>query len=380
MSKIQISRFMLRFICAAALTTGASAVPGNSQAQQPYHIIAKWKIGGDSEWDYLHIDQASQRLYVSHGAKVEVLDAKTGKIIGSIDGLKRCHGIAIDGAGKYGYISDSSGVVIFDTSTFAKVKTIPLDFGPDGIIYEPVTKTVWTFNGRGDNANVTAVDTAAQTLAGTIPLSKGRLESTAVDGKGHIFGNLGGDIVRIDAKTRQIDAQWKTGGEDGSGLAYDTDGNRIFQACDGKKMFVVNAEGGKVLGSSEIGDRPDGAGYSAKYHLAFASTGDGFLTVVDANASGFPVIEKLATQSGARTMDYDPTTDRIYTISADRDPNSKMPSGPPGQPQGQGQGQSGPGGQSAPGGSGGPEQQGPGGQNRTSQYVAGTFNVVVIGR
>lgn len=374
MPKIRMFRFVFRLICAVALSVGAAAIPGTLMAQQPYHVIAHWKIGGGSDWDYLHIDPPTQRLYVSHGTKVEVLNARTGKIIGSIDGLKGCHGIAIDGTGKFGYISDRSGIVIFNTRTLAKVKTIPTKYGPDGIIYEPVTKTVWTFNGRGRQADVTAVDTTTQKLVATIPLTKDSLEGEAVDGKGHIFSNLGGDIVRIDAKTKQIDAQWKTGCKDGAALAYDTNKNYIFQSCHEQKVYVVDAGNGKVLGTSKIGVGPDGAGYSAKYHLAFVSTGDGYLTVVNANAPGYPVVEKLATEIGARTMTYDPTTDRIYTISAKRNPNVKMPSGPPGPPRGQRKGQGGPGRQ----GSGGPG--GPRGHNRPSPFIAGTFNVVVIGR
>jgi DNA-binding beta-propeller fold protein YncE len=314
------------------------STPSTSSLSQPYAVIAHWKIGGDARWDYLHIDSATQRLYVSHGNKVEILDANNGKSVGMIDGLQGVHGITIDGTGKFGYISDSAGgIVIFDTRTLAKVKTIPVPAGQgaDGIVYEPLTKTVWTYNGSGGNASTTGVDTTTQQLVATIAVSpqigKERLEAQTTDGKGHVFGNLGGVIARIDARTRQIDAQWQTGCESASGLAYDTAKDRIFQACRGQKMYVVDATSGKVLGTSQIGDRPDGAGYSAQFKLAFASTGDGFLTVVDANTPGYPTAQKLATQSGARTMDYDPKMDRVYTLAAE--PDLSLPPQPSGNRQ-----------------------------------------------
>jgi hypothetical protein len=312
-------------------------------AQQPYHVIAHWKIGGDSRWDYVHIDTATQRLYVSHGDRVEVLDAKTGKSVGAIDGLTGSHGIAIEGTGKFGYITDSgSGVVIFDTKTFAKVKTIPTAFSSDGIEYEPLTKTVWAYTGRGGNADATIIDTVKNELAGTIPITEDKLEAETSDGKGHVFSNQNDNIVRIDAKTKKLDATWKTGCDHASGLAYDTKGDRIFQTCNGGKMYVVDAKSGKLLGTAEIGDGPDGAGFDVKDNLAFAPTGDGFVTVVDAKAAGFPVVEKVPTARGARTMDYDPTTDRIYTMSATVDPNA-----PP---------------------------------SPRPQYLPDTFNVIVLGR
>ena len=390
MSKSSIIRTMFGMLCAAAISAGVAVVPAGLAAQQPYHVIAKWKIGGASSWDYVHIDSATQRLYVSHGQSVEILDAKTGKLLGTVDGLKGCHGIALDAAGKFGYISDGSGIVIFNAATFAKVKTIPTQYNPDGIIFEPVTKTVWSYDGRAGGANAMAVDTATQEVVATIDTTPdGRLEAETIDGKGHLFGNFGGVLARVDAKTKQIDARWTTGCTGGSGLAYDEVNDRIFQICRGNKMFAVDAKTGAVLGSSEIGNGPDGAGYSAKYHLAFASTSDGFVTVVDAKAPGYPVLGKIETQFGARTMDYDPTTDRIYTITAERDPNVQMPSGPPGPPpQGQAQGQPGgpggpggpgaPGGQAVPGGPGGPG--GPPSTPRPSPYKPDTFSVIVIGR
>ncbi len=125
-------------------------------AQQPYQVIDRWKIGGAGGWDYLIADPANHLLYVTHGPRVEVLDTETGKPVGAITGMKGTHGVALDAEGKLGFISDggSNEVVIFDRKTFAVIAKVPTGTNPDGIAYEPVTKTVWAFNGRSKNVSV----------------------------------------------------------------------------------------------------------------------------------------------------------------------------------------------------------------------------------
>jgi hypothetical protein len=85
-------------------------------------------------------------------------------------------------------------------------------------------------------------------------------------------------------------------------------------------MGVIDSKTGKVLATAEIGNGPDAAGWDAKHKLAFASCGEGVLSVIDASAAGYPTIESLPTQRGARTMAYDSAADRIYLVSAEFGP------------------------------------------------------------
>lgn len=300
------------------LVCGLLAVSTPLAAQQPYHVLDRWTIGGAGGWDDMHVDPAAHRLYVTHGPRVEVIDTQTGKPIGAITGLHGTHGVALDTAGKYGYISDGGGnvVVVFDRATLATVAAIPAGTNPDGILFEPVTQTVWAFNGRSHN--VTVIDAATQKVIDTVALP-GKPEFPVADGKGHVFDNIEdkSEIVRLDASSRAITGTWPlTGCESPSGLAYDPAGNRLFPVCDGGKMGVVDAGTGSMLATPSIGDGPDGAGWDSAHKLAFASSGDGILSVVDAGASGYPTIERLPTQGGARTMTYDPASDRIYVDTA----------------------------------------------------------------
>lgn len=299
----------------------AAALPVQATAQQPYHILDHWKLGGEGGWDYLLADSGAHRLYITHGARVEVIDSASGKPIGSITGLHGTHGVALDTSGKFGYISDGGGnaVVVFDRSSLATVATIPAGTNPDGIVFEPATQTVWAFNGR--SKDVTVIDAATRKVVATIPLP-GKPEFPAVDGKGTVYDNIEdkSEIVRLDAHARKLTAEWPAGCDSPSGLAFDISGHRLFTVCDGKKMAVVDSNSGKVIATPAIGDGPDAANYSPAKNVAFASSGDGVLAVVDTSKPDYPTVESLSTQRGARTMTYDPGTDRAYVVTADFGP------------------------------------------------------------
>jgi YVTN family beta-propeller protein len=312
----------IRSRMAAALLCSVLGLPCLLAAQQPYHIVDRWKLGGEGGWDYLLVDSSAHRLYLTRGARVDAVDTQTGKIVGSIAGLHGTHGIALDEVGKFGYISDGGGnaVVVFDRATLATVATIPTGQNPDGIVFEPRTQTVWAFNGRSNSVSV--IDTAKRKVAATIALP-GKPEFPAVDGKGIVFDNIEdkNEIVRLDAKTDKLTAEWPLVGCDSpSGLAFDVPGGRLFSVCDGKKMAVTDAATGKSLATPGIGDGPDAAGWDAAHKLAFASCGEGILSVVDTATAGYPTIESLPTQRGARTMAYDAGTDRIYLVTAESGP------------------------------------------------------------
>jgi len=287
-------------------------------AQKPYSVEDRWKVGGEGGWDYLLADSSVQRLYITHGGRVEVLDAATGKSIGAITGLKGTHGVALDDSGRYGYISDggANAVVVFDRKSLQTVTSISAGTNPDGIVFEPVTKTVWAFNGR--SKDVTVIDTNTQKVIATVALP-GKPEFPVADGKGFVFDNIEDKnmIVRLDAKDPKVTATWSVSPcESPSGLAIDRAGRRLFAVCDEKKMAVVNADTGKVIATPAIGDGPDAAGYDSKSNLAFSSNGEGSVTIVDASNGSYKVKQTLATQQGARTMTLDPVTGKIYVVTA----------------------------------------------------------------
>jgi DNA-binding beta-propeller fold protein YncE len=319
------SSFLRRALAGAALAAAPLFVsltaPAPASAQGPYKVLDNWKLGGEGGWDYLNVDPVTHRLYITRGARVDVVDTATGKIVGTIPGLHGTHGVAFDDAGKYGFVTDrgtTSAVVAFDRGTLATVATIPVGDGADGILFEPVTKTVWAFSGRSKDATV--IDAATLKSVGTVTLP-GRPETPVADGKGFIYDNIEdkSEIAKLDAKAKTVVATWPAGCEGPSGLAIDAAGGRLFTVCD-KKMSVVDTKSGKLLASPEIGDGPDAAGFSAKHKLAFASCGDGTLSIIDASSSDYKPLQALTTARRARTMAYDPASDRVYTVTADFGP------------------------------------------------------------
>lgn len=309
-------RRLLSVLFAVTLSGTIAAAPA-ARAQGPYKILGGWQLTDSGGWDYLLVDSLSHHLYITRGDHVDVMDVANGSKIGAISGLHGTHGVALNPDGKTGYISDGGGnaVVVFDRSNFSTLATIPAGTNPDAIIWEPSTRSVWAFNGRSHD--ITVIDADSRKVVATIAVP-GKPEFAAADGKGTVYNNIEdkSEIVKIDAHSHKIVATWSAGCESPSGLALDDAGHRLFTVCDGKKMAVLDAVSGKVLATSAIGDGPDAAAYSVKNKLAFASCGEGVLSVIDASGSEYKTVQTLPTKRGARTMTYDPTTDRIYTVTA----------------------------------------------------------------
>lgn len=291
---------------------------------QTYHLTDHWKIGGEGGWDYLLSDDAAHRLYVTHGSRVEVLDSSTGKLLGAITGLKKTHGVTLNPDGKTGYISDggANAIIVFDRNSLAVTQTAAAGTNPDGIIFEPVTQTVWAFNGHSNNVSV--MDAKENKVVATIALP-GKPEFPQADGAGKLFVNIEDKnmIVKLDAKTKKVLSTWSLAGcESPSGLAIDHANQRLFSVCDEKKMAVSDIAKGKLIGLASIGDSPDATAYDAKQHIVFSSNGDGTLSVIDTTKASFPVIQTIVTEKGARTMAYDALTNRIYLAAAKLGPTA----------------------------------------------------------
>ena len=314
-------RSVARTLFGAVLLCTLAAVAPGAQAQGPYKVLDHWKLSDAGWWDYLLADSAAHRIYITRGDHVDAVDSTSGKILGTIGGLHGTHGVALNPDGKVGYISDGGGnaVVVFDRSNFSTIATIPAGTNPDAIIYEPATNSVWAFNGR--SKNITVIDAASQKVVATIDVP-GKPEFAAADGKGNVYNNIEdkSEVLKIDARSHKVTATWPAGCDSPSGLAMDISGNHLFPVCDGKKMSVIDAGSGKLIANPAIGDGPDAAAFSAKQKLAFASCGEGVLSVVDAAGADYKTIQTLATKRGARTMTYDPDTDRAYLVTAEFGP------------------------------------------------------------
>jgi DNA-binding beta-propeller fold protein YncE len=284
-------------------------------AAPQYHVKNKIELGGTGFWDYLTVDAQARRLYVSHGTHVIVVDLSADKVVGDIPNTPGVHGIALAPEFNRGFIScgQSNTAVIFDLKTLKVMGQVNTGSNPDAILYDSASKRVFTFNGRSSDA--TAFDAATGAIAGTIALG-GKPEFSQADGKGKVYVNIEdtNEVVEIDSMKLAVTKRFSINpGEEPTGLAIDVAHHRIFSVCGNKLMTILDIETGKIIATVPIGDRCDGAGYDAETGLAFASNGDGTLTIVKESSPGkFEVAETVATQSGSRTMTIDPKTHNIY--------------------------------------------------------------------
>ena len=312
----------LGLLLASALLPPA---PAEGVPAPPMRKVHKIAIGGEGGWDYLTVDAQARRLYVSRGNRIVVVDLDSEKVVGEVTGTPGVHGVAVVPELGRGFTSNGGDdtVTAFDLKTLKALGTIKVGGRPDAIHYDPVAKRVFTFN-HGSN-DATSVDPETMKVAGTIKL-EGVPEAAVSDGKGRIFVNLmdKAEVVEFDAKDNSIKNRFPmAGGQRPTGLALDVKNRRLFSVCGGnQKMFVLDADDGKVLATLEIGRGSDGAGFDPARGLAYSSNGgDGTLTVVGEAAPGqFQVVATVPTQASARTMALDPTTHKVYLSAGTYEP------------------------------------------------------------
>lgn len=313
---------MMKRTCLAAVAALVVAAP--TWAAGDFRLVKSVTIGGDTFWDYLTFDAESRRLYIAHGTHVVVVDTDSYAVVGDIDGTPGVHGVALaDGLGK-GFISagGSNEVVVFDPKTLAVTARIPVGERPDAIRYDAPTRRVLTFNAVSHDTTV--IDAVSGRVIGTVPLD-GKPEEAASDGHGHLYDNLEdvSQIVEIDAVKLRVTHRWSLAPcQEPTGLAFDAAHARLFAACGNGMMAVVDARSGKVVTTLPTGRHSDGAWFDAGTGNVLIPDGEGKLTVIHQDAPDrYHLVANVPTQVGARTMAYDPATQRLFTATADLTPN-----------------------------------------------------------
>ena len=333
---------MLRFsrpfwtpLVSAAVVLSSLFWPVSAPAAPPkpartFHTIATFPVGGEGGWDYVTFDAKKNRLFVTRGSHVMVLDAKNGKILGDITGLSGCHGVALAPDLNKGFISNGgdNSVVVFDYKTLQVKNKTTVGMRPDAIMYEPKTRRVFTFNAQSHDA--TAVDAQTEAVVGTVPLG-GKPESAVLD-MGKVWVNVEdtSEIACFDPQILQVTRRIALApGEEASGLAVDTKKHRLFSVCSNQKCIVVDEVTGSVVASPTIGNGPDAAAWDGDE--GFASNGeDGTLSVLRETAPGVWDAQTVPTGRGARTMALDPQTHHVFLVTAKfaaPDPNAQTPAG-----------------------------------------------------
>lgn len=290
-------------------------------ADTGYKVLTRYSIPGDGGFDYVSIDSAARRVYLSHGTQVDVIDADNGKVVGTIADTPGVHGVAIASEFKHGFTSNGreNKVSMFDPSTLALIKKIDVGKGPDGIYYDPATKRVFT-NNHGSH-DVTAIDAKTGDVVGTVDL-KGDGEQAIIGADGLIYVNSEdtAEVVVFDPKSLQVKNRFPIGvAKTPTGLAYDSKAKRLYIGTrNDPKMVVMDATNGKVINSYPIGKGVDYAAFDPEAKLVFFSCGDGTLSIYhEKSADEYEDAGAVTTQASAKTMAFDPKTKKIFLSAAE---------------------------------------------------------------
>ncbi len=304
----------------------------NATAQSGYKLTKTFHIASPGNWDYITVNPKSNKLYLSHGSQVNILDKTTGDSLGVIPNTTGVHGIAFINDINKGYTSNGriNNVTVFDLKTNAVISQIATGENPDAIFYDPYSKRIITCNGR--SKDLTIIDATTDKVVATIPVG-GKPETAVSDQAGKVFVNIEdkNEIVAIDINKNEVIGHWSlNGGESPTGLEIDVKTKRLFAGCE-KQLVVMDATNGKIVTTLPIGDGCDGVAFDNSTKLILTSNGgSATMTVIKENsANDFKVIDNAATKKGARTICVDESTHKAYLPTADYEPQAAGQTGRP---------------------------------------------------
>ncbi len=341
-------------------TLAIIALAQQAPATGPYKVVKTAKVGGDGGFDYVYADVEGRRLYVPRtgaNARVSVYNLDTQEPVGEIP-KTNARGAAVDPKSGHGFAS-SSPVAMWDTKTLALIKTIEVQGGPDGILFDGFNQRVWVFSHRAPNATI--IDTKDGSIVGTLDLG-GAPEQAVTDGSGHMYVDLEDmdKIAVVDTKALKVTGTYALEGKGGGpgGLAFDVKNHILFASChQPATMVILNSDTGKILDVLPIGQGTDGATFNPNTLEAFSSNSDGTLTVIKENSpTSFVVEQNVPTMRGAKTLTMDTKTNHVLLITAEYGPPPAPPADVP------------------------PNAQKKGGRGPRAPMLPDSFSIVVVGK
>jgi DNA-binding beta-propeller fold protein YncE len=306
---------MQQTLCPAMLLFWLLLASHPSGAQSGYKPSQVFHLPGSADWDYLTVDETSNKLYVTHWTRVDIRNKFTGDSIGVIPNTTGVHGVALAPAFGKGYTSNGqlNNTTVFDLATAGIITRVATGQGPDAIFYDDYSRKVVICNGDGKSLSV--IDPVKDQVVATV-LLPGKPETAVSDGAGRIFVNLEdkSSIAVVDAGKYTVVSEWPlTPGKTPHGLAIDRKTMRLFAGCQNQQLIVMDANNGKIAAAPVIGNGSDGVAFDSSSHYIYSSNGEGTLTVIEEiSKDDYKVLEQISTRPGARTLAVDRLTHRVY--------------------------------------------------------------------
>ncbi|HVA94509.1 MAG TPA: YncE family protein [Candidatus Dormibacteraeota bacterium] len=317
---------MAGLVPSVLLICGAVFVPGAAAGQKSpgYHQVERVTLGGPGRWDYFEVQQSTHRIFIPRGTHMMILNPE-GKLLEDIKGLEGTHGIVFAPKLKRAFTTngDAKSVTIFNTDTLKPIQTVNLvDRAPDGILYDPASQRVFTFN-DDPATDSTAIDARTGKVLGKIQLPD-KAETAQADGMGHVFVNIEdkAELTEFNSRTLKVMHTWSLAPcKIPTGQSIDLVHKRLFVGCRSGILAVVNYTNGKVVATWPIGKGVDATRYDPETKLVFASCGDGTITVAHQDsADKYTTVQTITTEVGARTMALDEGNHNIYTVTSNFGP------------------------------------------------------------
>lgn len=314
---------MKQLLISLALVTAGSWLVAAQAPTPPYHLLHTIPIGGEGGWDFLTVDPAGRRLYVSHNTQVEVIDLMTRKHMGTIPNTPGVHGIAVVPATGRGYITcgRTNQCVVFDLRTLKALATVPTGPKPDAVLYDAYSRRVFAFSNDGGTSTV--LDAATNQVVGTAALG-GDVEVPVTNDRGSLFANIENtsEVIAFDARTLAVRHRYPLApGQEPTGLGYDPQTNRLFSGCANGKLIVTDSNTGRQVAVLPIGQGVDGVAFDPQTRNIVSANGEGTFTVLHEDSPDkYTVVATVPTARGARTIALNPKNHHLYTCTADFGP------------------------------------------------------------
>jgi len=291
-----------------AIVALTSLLTAQAQETPQYSLLKKIDLPGDGKWDYMYADDASNKLYVSHGDRVHVIDMSSNAAVGEWKGLANVHGICLAAKQHKAYIANTgeNNVVVYNTQNSEKIATIELKDAkkPDCILFDNFSQQVFVFCGKSNNAYV--IDIKTDKVIATIAI-EGKPEFACTNEKGLIYNNLEdkSEVVVIDAKAHTVVKHFSLAPDKApTGITIDLKNDRLMSVCEEtKNMVVLSASNGKLLAAVGIGEKVDGVVYDKSRQVVITSNGAGTATVIKQETPDtYKAIQTIQTHPGLKTI------------------------------------------------------------------------------